>query len=101
MKNTAKNKTKKDKRRHPRVPVDLSIDILAHGEASGKCRGTIADLSPSGMTFKSSAELEPGMCLYLKLNPSLEIRGEVRHSKGSTAGGMHRYGVLFHKISTN
>jgi c-di-GMP-binding flagellar brake protein YcgR len=89
---------KNDKRRHPRFPIGLTMDIFAQGHNVGKCRGTIADLSVGGMSFKSNAELETGMCLYLKLNPSLEIRGEVRHTKGSAAGGMHRYGVRFHKI---
>ena len=89
---------KNDKRRHPRFPVGLTMDIFAQGANVGKCRGTIADLSVGGMTLRSNAELETGMCLYLKLNPSLEIRGEVRHAKGSTGGGMHRYGVRFHKI---
>lgn len=74
------------------------MDIFAKGTAVGKCRGTIADLSVGGMTFKTNAELEKGMCLYLKLNIPLEIRGEVTSTKGSTSGGMHRYGVRFHKI---
>ncbi len=90
---------KNDKRRHPRFPVGLSMDIDPQGANAGKCRGTIADLSAGGMSLKSDAELEPGMSLYLKLSPSLEIRGEVRHTKGSTTGGMHRYGVRFHFIN--
>src|SRR5438876_3735594 len=88
----------KEKRRHERVPVGITMDIFAKGSSVGKCRGTIADLSVGGMTFKTNAELEAGMCLYLKLNIPLEIRGEVRHIKGSASGGLHRYGVRFHKI---
>ncbi|MBI3551071.1 MAG: PilZ domain-containing protein [Elusimicrobia bacterium] len=88
----------KEKRRHERVPVGITMDIFAKGNTVGKCRGTIADLSVGGMTFKTNAELEQGMCLYLKLNIPLEIRGEVTSIKGSAAGGLHRYGVRFHKI---
>ena len=88
----------REKRKHPRVPVGISMDIFAKGNTVGKCRGTIADLSVGGMTFKTNAELEKGMCLYLKLNIPLEIRGEICHAAGSSSGGLHRYGVRFHKI---
>ena len=87
-----------EKRRHPRFPVGLTMDIHAKGSTIGKCRGTIADLSLGGMSFKTNAELEEGMCLYLKLDVPLEIRGEVRHIQGAEQGGMHSYGVRFHKI---
>ena len=88
----------KEKRRHPRFPVGITLEIRAGGQSVGKCRGKIADLSVGGMAFKTNAVLEEGMCLYLKLNIPLEIRGEIRHIKGSPAGGLHRYGVRFHKI---
>jgi hypothetical protein len=91
-------KKKSEKRKHPRFPIGISMDIFAKGHTIGKCRGTIADLSVGGMSFKSNAVLEPGMCLHLKLNIPLEIRGEVTHTKTSATGGMHRYGVRFHKI---
>lgn len=90
--------TKGEKRKHPRFPIGMTMDIFAKGSAVGQCRGTIADLSVGGMSFKSNAVLEEGMCIYLKINIPLEIRGEVRHIKGSVSGGMHRYGVRFHKI---
>lgn len=89
---------KSEKRKHPRFPVGITMDIHAKGHTVGKCRGTILDLSVGGMAFKSNAELEEGMSLYLKVNLPLEIRGEVRHTKGTLSGGMHRYGVRFHKI---
>jgi hypothetical protein len=88
----------KEKRKHPRVPVGITMDIFANGHSVGKCRGTIADLSVGGMTFKSNADLEKGMCLYLKLNIPLEIRGEICHVGSTAGGGLHRYGVRFHKI---
>ena len=87
-----------DKRRHARVPVGITLDIKVKGVAVKKCRGTIADLSMSGMTFESDAVLEKGQSLYLKVNIPLEIRGEIRHIKPSPKGGMHRYGVRFHHI---
>jgi hypothetical protein len=89
---------KSEKRRHPRFSVGITMDIHAKGHTVGKCRGTIADLSVGGMTFKTNALLERGMSLYLRLNIPLEIRGEIRHSKASLTGGMYRYGVRFHKI---
>ncbi|HAM34441.1 MAG TPA: hypothetical protein DEB40_13370 [Elusimicrobia bacterium] len=93
-----KSAARREKRRHPRFPVGISLELRTGGQRVGKCRGTIVDLSMGGMAFKTNAELEEGMCLYLKLNIPLEIRGEVRHMKGSPVGGMHRYGVRFHKI---
>lgn len=94
----APEKRASEKRQHPRFPIGITMDILAKGQTIGKCRGTIADLSVGGMAFRSNAELEEGMCLYLKLNIPLEIRGEIRSIKGGSTGGMHRYGVRFHKI---
>ncbi|MBI5625393.1 MAG: PilZ domain-containing protein [Elusimicrobia bacterium] len=88
----------KEKRKHPRFPMGIMMDIRAHGEVVGSCRGSITDLSVGGMAFKSNATLEEGMTIYLKVNIPLEIRGEVRHSRGSLTGGLHRYGVRFHKI---
>ena len=88
----------KEKRRHPRFPVGITLEISAAGQNARRCRGSITDLSLGGMAFKTDADLEEGMSLYLKLNVPLEIRGEVRHMRGSPAGGMRRYGVRFHKI---
>lgn len=87
-----------EKRKHPRFPVGITMDVHAKGHTVGKCRGTISDLSTGGMSFKTSAELEQGTSLYLKINIPLEIRGEVRHIRSGSSGGMHRYGVRFHKI---
>ena len=86
-----------EKRRHPRFSIGLAMDIRADGQVIGKCRGTISDLSASGMAFKTNAVLEEGMCLHLKMNFPLEIRGEVRNTAGLT-GGMNRYGIRFHKV---
>ena len=87
-----------EKRKHARIPMGTTLDIAAKGTPAGKCRGTIADLSAGGMTFKTNAELEAGMVLHLKVNAALEIRGEVTSIKGSHTGGLHRYGVRFHKV---
>ena len=88
-----------EKRREPRFPVGIAMDIHTRGHSVGKCRGTIMDLSVSGMSFKTNTSLEEGSVLYLKINIPLEIRGEVRHMKSALSGGSHRYGVRFHKIS--
>ena len=87
-----------ERRRHPRFPVGITMNIHAKGVAVSKCRGAIDDLSIGGMAFKSTAQLEAGTTLYLKINIPLEIRGEVRHMKEGSSGGMRRYGVRFHKI---
>jgi c-di-GMP-binding flagellar brake protein YcgR len=88
----------REKRKHPRFPVGITMDIHAKGHTIGKCRGTIADLSVGGMSFRSNSMLEEGCSLYLKINIPLEIRGEVRHIKAGSGAGMYRYGVRFHKI---
>jgi len=92
-------KTAKEKRKHPRFPVGITMDIHAKGHTIGKCRGTITDLSVSGMTLKTNSELEEGCVLYLKINIPLEIRGEVKSIR-SGRGGLHRYGVRFHHIGS-
>ena len=88
-----------EKRGHPRFAVGLKMDIRSKGAAAAKTRGTITDISASGMAFRSNAVLEEGMCLCLKLDLPLDIRGEVRHVKGPSRGGQRRYGVRFHKIA--
>lgn len=90
-------KTGAEQRRHPRTAVGATFDVSMQGPAAAKCRATITDLSEGGMTFKTDAELEKGMTLHLRLNPDLQIRGEVRSVLGP-AGGLRRYGVRFHKI---
>lgn len=86
-----------EKRQHPRFAVGLSLDISAAGTLDGKCRGTIADVSATGMTFKTNAELEEGMHVLINLQ-STTFRGEIRHAQDGQNGGLHRYGVRFHKI---
>jgi c-di-GMP-binding flagellar brake protein YcgR len=86
-----------EQRRHPRTAVGVTLEISLSGEAAGRCRGVIADMSQGGMTFKSDAVLEQGMTLHLKLPSEIEIRGEVR-SVGAVVSGQRRYGVRFHKI---
>ncbi len=93
-------KTSAEQRRHPRVPLGVTLDISMQGPISGKCRATITDLSAGGMTFKTDADFEKGMTLHLRLNSELQIRGEVRSVLGPT-GGQRRYGVRFHKIGLN
>ena len=88
-----------EKRRHVRVALGVNLDINLKGHPLGRCRGAISDLSAGGMTFKTNAELEEGMCLFLKLDNTLQIRGEVRHIKSAKGDGLHRYGIRFHKIS--
>jgi c-di-GMP-binding flagellar brake protein YcgR len=92
---SAVEKVSVEKRRHPRVAVGLPLDISVAG---GPCRGTIADMSAGGMTFKTNAELEDGMHVFLKVGAQpLNIRGEVRHTRDG-GQGLRRYGVRFHKI---
>ena len=91
------NKTVSEQRRHPRVPLGVTLDINVKGASAAKCRATITDLSAGGMTVKTDADLEEGMTLHFKFNPALQIRGEVRSVCGPS-GGLRRYGVRFHKI---
>ena len=83
--------------RHPRTPLNITLNITLSNEGTSRCRGVIADLSQGGMTFKSDAVLEKGMTLHLKLPSKIELRGEVR-SVGAAVAGQRRYGVRFHKI---
>ncbi len=96
---TAKTMTVSEKRRHPRIPVDIPLDFRLAGanSSASRCRGAIIDLSQGGMAFNTDALLEEGMTLHLKLPPSIHIRGEVR-SVGAPVAGLRRYGVRFHKV---
>ncbi|MFH2202847.1 MAG: PilZ domain-containing protein [Elusimicrobiota bacterium] len=98
LKSAKKGRIIPEKRRHPRFPVGITMSVHTGGRSVGKCRGTITDLSVSGMSFKSDKPLEKGCVLFLKINIPLEIRGEVLDIKSGTAGGPYRYGVRFHKI---
>ena len=89
--------TQKEKRKHPRFPVGISMSLFTNGRNVGRCKGQILDLSTGGMAFETDTELEEGSSLFLKINIPLEIRGEVRHIKAGL-GGLQRYGVRFHKI---
>jgi len=97
MENPLTQKTGAEQRRHPRTAVGATFDINMQGPAAARCRATITDLSEGGMTFKTDADLEKGMTLHLRVNPEIQIRGEVRSVLGPT-GGTRRYGVRFHKI---
>lgn len=97
MENSLTQNTGSEQRRHPRTAVGATFDISMQGPAAAKCRATICDLSAGGMTFKTDADLEKGMTLHLRVNPEIQIRGEVRSVVGPT-GGLRRYGVRFHKI---
>lgn len=89
----------REKRSYPRFPVGISMDLRMKGRSVAKCRGTITDLSVSGMSFRTDQQLEEGSVLFLKVNIPMEIRGEVRHIRTGSGGGLYRYGVRFHKIS--
>jgi hypothetical protein len=88
-----------DKRKSPRFPVGITMDIHTKGQGVTKCRGTITDLSLSGMTFKTNAELEKGQSLFLNLNIPLQIRGEVRTVRDDGTG-QRSYGIHFHHIGS-
>jgi c-di-GMP-binding flagellar brake protein YcgR len=92
------NLAESEKRRYPRTAVGLTLDIQANCQEAGKIRGTISDMSVSGMSLKTNAELEEGMTLHLKFTAPqrIEIRGEVRNVQDAEGG--YRYGVRFHKI---
>ena len=90
-------KTEAEQRRHPRTAVGATFEINMQGPAAAKCRATITDLSAGGMTFKTDADLEKGMTLHLRVNPGIQIRGEIRSVLGPV-GGSRRYGIRFHKI---
>ena len=97
MESALTQKTGSEQRRHPRTAVGATFDISLQGPSAAKCRATITDLSAGGMTFKTDADLEKGMTLHLRVNPEIQIRGEVRSVLGPV-GGPRRYGVRFHKI---
>ncbi|MBI4051789.1 MAG: PilZ domain-containing protein [Elusimicrobia bacterium] len=92
------NKLRKtsEKRKHPRFPVGLTLELHAPGQLVSRGRGKIVDLSVGGMSFETNAELEESTSLYLRINVPLEIRGDVRHIRQT--GHIHRYGVRFHKM---
>lgn len=93
---TKKTKSGSEKRRFPRFPLGITMDMHAKGGVSKGVHGTLIDLSVGGLSFETPAELEEGSSIYLKISIPLEVRGEVRHIE--RVGMNHRYGVRFHKI---
>ncbi|MBI4057536.1 MAG: PilZ domain-containing protein [Elusimicrobia bacterium] len=93
-----KSVKKSEKRKHPRFPVGLALELHAPGHLISRGKGKIVDLSVGGMSFETNAELEEGTSLYLKVNIPLEIRGDVRHIR--QRGTLHSYGVRFHKMGS-
>ena len=86
-----------EKRKRPRIPVGIGLEIHMKGQPVSKARGTIVDLSDGGMSFLSDAVMEEGMSFYLSAKMPLLIRGEVR-SMREASSGLSRYGIRFHKI---
>lgn len=88
---------KGEKRRHPRIPVGMSLEIHLKGHPVSRAQGRILDLSDGGMAFESDAVMEEGMSFFLRAKLPLLIRGEVRSIRQAPAG-RNRYGIRFHKI---
>ncbi|MBI3297553.1 MAG: PilZ domain-containing protein [Elusimicrobia bacterium] len=89
-----------EKRKHPRFQADFTMNIVTKAQGVKKCRGSITDISESGMTFNTDAELEEGQALYLKVDhPEIKaIRGEVRSIDDNVVGGMRRHGIQLHFV---
>lgn len=86
-----------EKRKHPRTPLGVALEIHLKGQLVDRAQGKILDLSEGGMTFVTDAVMEEGMSFYLRAKALPRIRGEVRSIRAAAAG-MHRYGIRFHKI---
>ncbi|MBI3507581.1 MAG: PilZ domain-containing protein [Proteobacteria bacterium] len=92
--------TGKNRRKHARMQMGVSLEVLAKGQSMDRCLGSIEDLSQGGMTFTSDAVLEEGTMLYLRLPTALEIRGEVRSILSVEGETKRRYGVRFHSVAS-
>ena len=94
-----KEKRGADKRRHPRMPLDLSLDLRTM--KGGTTKGRIIDISASGMSLQTNEPIDEGSVLCLKVDSAMKIRGEVRHIKTDAVGHTYEYGVRFHKVGRN
>lgn len=88
-------RTRKERRRHERWPVDLWTTVWL--EAGGQ-PGRVRDLSESGLALETQAELPPGQHLELDLQPGpgeRPIRVEVAAVRTIQSG---RIGLQFIRV---
>lgn len=82
-----------DKRKAPRMPTSILIDVNEAGTAVSKHRGHVADLSVTGMALDTPLTLEKGSSLFLKIDIPIEVRGEI--VRVQKKAGAVRYGIRF------
>jgi len=90
--------TTTDKRRHERHTLAIGMSMTISGREARRCQATIADLSQSGMTLETEADLAVGEALHLKSDLPLELRGEILNKSSVGSSRTRRYGVRLHHI---
>ena len=86
----------KERRRVLRVPTSILVDVNETGSSLVKGKGQISDLSIKGVAIDTTANLDLGMPLFLKINIPIEVRGKVVRVQKKDGGS--RYGVKFTDI---
>ncbi|MBN1384831.1 MAG: PilZ domain-containing protein [Elusimicrobia bacterium] len=85
-----------EKRRRPRVPTSILIDVNEVGSAVTKHRGHVADLSITGLALDTSFSLDIGASLFLKIDIPIEVKGKI--VRAQKKAGTMRYGVRFQEL---
>ena len=88
---------KAERRKHPRVEVNVLLDLYVFGSLKSQGRGCITDLSLGGLRLETESDFEVHTPLDLRLPLSEEIPldfvGEIVWKRPGTPG--HIYGVKF------
>lgn len=81
-----------DRRRSARVPghIPASLHLLRSPLVK---EGHIIDMSICGIALESDEEFEDGMDIFIKISPSVHVRGEIIHQHKT--GPSKKYGVKF------
>lgn len=81
------------KRKEPRTPTSILIDVIEQEYAVTKGRGHVANISTGGIGLDSSIPLAMGTSLFLKIDAFIEVKGEIVWSEMRES--MFHYGVRF------
>lgn len=89
-----------DKRKFPRVPVEVNLQLWKDNKAKKKTKGLIKDITLEGMCIETDLSFASGADLIFSLDLpdkfKFNISGEIVWKKKN--GKIFRYGVKFVKL---
>ncbi len=83
----------KERRRYPRVPTKILLDVRPPFSSSSEMGGVVVNLSLGGLAFESTTRLETGTDIYIAMENPLALVGRIVHAFPN--GHLYRYGIRF------